>query len=98
MADKKYIIQAVAECLDVFFLLSAPEFQPMTIGEIEIETNLGRSKVYRMLKTLEEKNMVRKRNDRWEVTPDIVKIADGFRRHIAKKRAELEMLQQDYIG
>ncbi len=98
MIEKQYIIQAVAEALDVFFLLSGPEFQPMTIGEIETESNLGRSKVYRMLKTLEEKNMVRKRNDRWEVAPDIVKIADGFRRHIAKKRAELEKLQQDYTG
>jgi hypothetical protein len=50
-----------------------------------------------MLRTLEHKGMVRKVSDLWEVTPDIVKISDGFRRWVARRRAELEASNREYL-
>ena len=93
---KNYTIQAVDQCLDILLLLCEPEYLPHSVQEIDIALGLGTNKIYRMLKTLERKHFVRKRNGRWSVTPEIVKISDGFRRHVARKRAELIELEQEY--
>lgn len=96
MAKENYIIQAVDECLDIFLLLCAPEFRPHTEQEIVSILGLGANKVFRMLRTLEHKKLVKKSGGRWMAAPEIVKISDGFRRHVARKRAELEALEQEY--
>lgn len=98
MMEEKYINQGVCEGLSIFFSLCSPVFREMTAKEIEAESGFKADKVYRYLKTLEHMKMVRKVGDRWECTPDIVRIADGFRRHVARKRAEIEAKEREYLG
>ncbi len=93
---KDYTIQAVDQCFDILLLLCEPEFMPHSVQEIDIALGLGTNKTYRMLKTMERKNIVRKRDGRWGVTPEIVKISEGFRRHLARKRAELTKLELEF--
>lgn len=96
--EGKYINQGVCEALSLFFSLCSPVFRGMTAKEIEAETGFKADKVFRYLKTLEHMDMVRKVGDRWECAPHIVRIADGFRRHVAKKRAEIEAKEREYLG
>lgn len=98
MNEEKYINQGASECIDVFISLCIPVFRPQTAKEIEDNLRFKSDKTFRMLKTLEHKGLVRKVNDRWEVTPDIVKISDGFRRYVAQKRTELETLNREYLS
>lgn len=98
MTAEKYTIQALSDGLDVFFSLCVPKFEPKTVREIDAEVNLGTNKIYRILNTLEQKAMVRKKNDRWEITPEIYRIAEGFLRYVAKRRAELEEMEQNFRG
>ncbi len=98
MENNKHIVQVAAECLDILLAISRPEFRRLTVAEIAVETELNKSKVYRLLRTLESRQLVRRKNEEWEVSPETVKIADGFRRHIARKRAELEAQHQEYLG
>lgn len=96
MAKENYTIRAVDECLDIFLLLCSPGFRPHTEQEIVSALGLGPNKAFRMLRTLEHKKLVKRSGGRWMPAPEIVKISDGFRRHVAKKRAELEALEQEY--
>ena len=99
MTNEKYTIQVLAEGLDVFFSLCVPKFEPKTVREIDEELHLGSNKIYRILATLEQKEMVKKDDSgRWVIAPEIVRISDGFTRYVAKKRAELEQLVQEYKG
>lgn len=98
MGEEKYINQGASECIALFFSLCDPIFRSLTAREIEIESGFKADKVYRYLKTLEHKNMVRKVGERWECSPGIVRIADGFVRHVAQKRAELEAKEREYLG
>ena len=97
MKTDEYINQTVDTALEVFLLLCVPEFEPMTEPEIAQTTGLSRNKVYRIMRSLEHKRFVRKSRNKWMASPDIVKIADGFRRHIARQRAELEELEGQYL-
>jgi DNA-binding IclR family transcriptional regulator len=96
--EEKYINQGVCECLSIFFSLCRPVFREMTAKEIEAESGFKPDKVYRYLKTLEHMGMVRKFLDRWECSPEIVRVADGFKRHIARKRSEIEAKEREYFG
>jgi DNA-binding IclR family transcriptional regulator len=98
MGQEKYTIKVVDECLDIFFLLCVPEFRPYTEKEIVGVLGIKENKVYRMLKTMEQRKLVRKNNGSWKIAPEIARISDGFRLYIARKRAELEDLEQEYIG
>ena len=98
MGQGNYTIKAVDECLDIFFLLCVPEFRPYTEKEIVNALGIKENKVYRMLKTMEQRKLVRKHNELWKIAPEISKISDGFRLYIARKRAELEDMEQEYIG
>jgi DNA-binding IclR family transcriptional regulator len=98
MPEEKYINQGASECLSLFFSLCDPIFRGLTAKEIETESGFKADKVYRYLKTLEHKNMVRKVGERWECSPGIVRIADGYRRNIAQKRAEIEVQEREYLG
>ncbi len=96
MGKEKYIIQSADQCLEILLLLCVPDFMPHTVQEIDMALGLGKNKIYRMLVTLEHKCLVRKHKGRWGVTPEIVKIAYGFRRHLAERREELEDLEMEY--
>lgn len=98
MTSEKYTIQVLSEGLDVFFSLCVPKFEPKTVREIDAELHLGTNKIYRILATLERQEMVMKDKGLWAVAPEIVRISDGFTRHIAKKKADLERLVQTYRG
>jgi DNA-binding IclR family transcriptional regulator len=98
MSQENYTINVVDECLDIFFLLCEPEFQAHTEKEIGDTLGIKKNKVYRMLKTMEHRKLVRKHNGYWKVAPGIVKISDGFRLYIARKRAELDDLEREYLG
>ncbi|MDD2468443.1 MAG: hypothetical protein PHI97_31060 [Desulfobulbus sp.] len=98
MPEEKYINQGICDCLSLFFSLCDPIFRGLTAKEIEAESGFKADKVYRNLKTLEHMNLIRKVGDQWEVTPKIVRIADGFRRHVAQKRAKIESKERDYLG
>lgn len=98
MPEEKYINQGTCECLSLFFSLCDPIFRGLTAKELETESGFKADKVYRILKTLEHMQMVRKVGDRWEADPRIVRIADGFKRHIAQKRAEIETNEREYLG
>lgn len=97
-SQDKYTIQAVDECFDVIFLLSVPEFQQLTEQDIAVILEMKRNKIFRLLKTLENRGIVRKKDGRWAIAPEIVKISDGFRRYIARKRAELEKMESEYLA
>lgn len=96
MSKSEYTSKTVATALDVFLLLCTPEFEPMTDTEIALQMELSRAKVYRIVRTLESKRFIKKSNGKWMPTPEIVKISDGFRRYVARKRAELEELENQY--
>ena len=98
MGEERYINQGTCECLTVFFSLCSPVFRSLTAKEIESELGFKADKVYRNLKTLEHMEMLRKVGEQWEPNPKIVKISDGFKRHIAQKRAEIESKNQEYLG
>lgn len=98
MDEKKYINQGVCECLSLFFTLCCPVFRELTAKEIEAESGFKADKVYRYLKTLEHMGMVRKSLDRWGCSPEIFRITNGFKRHIAQKRAEIEAKEREYLG
>ncbi|MGD9948642.1 MAG: hypothetical protein AB7U29_09210 [Desulfobulbus sp.] len=98
--EGKYINQGVCECLSIFFSLCSPRFREMTAKEIEAESGFKPDKVYRYLKTLEHMRMVRqcRWNRQWECSPEIVRVADGFVRYVAMKRAEIETKEHEYLG
>ncbi|MCK4792687.1 MAG: hypothetical protein KAV87_53650 [Desulfobacteraceae bacterium] len=98
MGENKYIIKAADECLNIILLLAAPEYLQLTEQEIMKSLGLSKDRTYRMLRTLESKEFVKKANGKWAMAPAIVKIADGFRRHLAKKRAEEEELELEFLG
>lgn len=98
MSERKYVVQVAANCLDVLLLLSHPVFQELTATEISIELNLDKTNVYRLLKTLESRDLVKFKREKWRVAPGIVKIADGFHRHVARRKAELAELEVEYLG
>lgn len=98
MDEIKYINQSACECFSLFFSLCSPVFREMTAKEIEAESGFKADKVYRYLKTLEHMDMVRKVGERWVCSPGIVRISEGFVRHIAQKRAELEVKEREYLG
>lgn len=59
--NDKYILQSVSNALDVLECLA--EHKNMSVPEIAERTGYGKSSVFRILATLEEKNYVRKSKD-----------------------------------
>ena len=98
MANRNYIIRAADECLKILLLLGLPEYVQLTEQEIMDASGLSRDRTFRMLKTLENRELVRKSKGRWSVAPTIIRFSDGFRRHLAKKRAEIEELKKEHLG
>lgn len=56
--DNKYILQSVANALDILDLLTANE--ELSVPEVARMTGLGKSSVFRLLATLEDRHFVRK--------------------------------------
>lgn len=98
MATRNYIIQAADECLKILFLLGMPEFVHLSEQEIMNASGLSKDRTFRILKTLENSELVRKSKGRWGIAPTIIKFSDGFRRHLANKRAEIEDQEMEYLG
>ena len=98
MGERDYVIQSAGACLDVLLVLGTPEFSAMNEGQISERLNLGLNKVFRALKTLESRSLVKKIDKAWILTPELIRFAEGYRRYIAKKRAELEKIEQEYLG
>ena len=82
-------------CLDA----NSPSLDAATLS---IRTGLSRSTVYRLLGTLEQAGMVRKHGSRFELGPNVLKLAGGFRaaNHISLHAKSVldELAEQVHTG
>jgi IclR family pca regulon transcriptional regulator len=76
MADES--VQSVERAISILLALdaSSPSLDAATLS---VRTGLSRSTVYRLLATLDQTGMVRKRGSRFELGPNVMKLAGGFR-------------------
>jgi IclR family pca regulon transcriptional regulator len=71
-------VQSVERAMSILLCLDAnsPSLDAATLST---RTGLSRSTVYRLLGTLEQTGMVRKHGSRFELGPNVLKLAGGFR-------------------
>ena len=61
MNEEKYILQSVANTLDILDLLG--QYEELSVPEISSITGMSKSSVFRMLATLENRNFIKKSED-----------------------------------
>ena len=94
----KYILQTAANCLDIVWMLGSPEYNVLHESDIANELGLSRDQAFRCLKTLQDKKIVTpKDTSKWGLSPEIVRLADGLRRYISKRRSELDSLEREFF-
>ena len=94
-------VQSVERAMSILLALdaSSPSLDAATLSA---RTELSRSTVYRLLGTLEQTGMVRKRGSRFELGPNVMKLAGGYRaaNHISvhAKSVLVDLAEQVHTG
>ena len=94
----KYIIKSAEQCFIIMNLLGHPVYNSLTEEDIAIKVELSRNQVFRCLKTMEKNGICKKSDNKWFLSPEIIRFADGFRRHLAQKKADLIRLEEEFLG
>jgi len=100
MEEKKqrdYTIEVVDNAVTVLFALGVPEYIQMSLKELAGTLNISQNITFRVLRTLEKRQLVEEVNGKWQIAPAITRFAEGFRRYIADKRAELSRIEKDHL-
>ncbi|MBI5088062.1 MAG: helix-turn-helix domain-containing protein [Actinobacteria bacterium] len=94
-------MQSVERAISILLSLDANS-PTLDAATLSTRTGLSRSTVYRLLATLEQTGMVRKRGSRFELGPNVMKLAGGFRaaNHISvhAKSVLVELAEQVHTG
>ena len=98
MAERDYSVKSAGHCLDVLIALGAPEFFPMDEPMLSEKLDITWNQAFRALKTLESRNLAKKVGKTWVLTPEIIRIAEGFRCYLAQQRAKLARMEEEYLG
>ena len=94
-------VQSVERAMSILLCLDAasPRLDAATLS---MRTGLSRSTVYRLLGTLEQTGMVRKRGSHFELGPNVMKLAGGYRaaNHISvhAKSVLVDLAEQVHTG
>lgn len=94
-------VQSVERAMSILLALDAnsPSLDAATLST---RTGLSRSTVYRLLATLEQAGMVRKHGSRFELGPNVLKLAGGYRaaNHISLHAKSVldELAEQVHTG
>ncbi len=94
-------VQSVERAISILLALDAasPRLDAATLS---VRTGLSRSTVYRLLGTLEQTGMVRKRGSQFELGPNVMKLAGGYRaaNHISvhAKSVLVDLAEQVHTG
>ncbi|MET0663108.1 MAG: IclR family transcriptional regulator [Ilumatobacteraceae bacterium] len=94
-------VQSVERAMSILLCLDANS-PSLDAASLSLRTGLSRSTVYRLLGTLAQAGMVRKHGSRFELGPNVLKLAGGFRaaNHISLHAKSVldELAEQVHTG
>lgn len=100
MEEKKqrdYTIEVVDNAVTILLALGVPEYIQLSLKEISTTLNVSQNITFRVLKTLEKRQLVEEANGKWQIAPAVTRFAEGFRRHVAARKAELSRIEKDHL-
>ena len=100
MEEKKprdYTIEVVDNAVTILLTLGVPEYIQMSLKELSDTLGISQNTTFRILRTLEKRQLVEEVNGKWQVAPAITRFAEGFRRYIAGRKAELSRIEKDHL-
>jgi DNA-binding IclR family transcriptional regulator len=100
MEEKKprdYTIEVVDNAVTILLALGVPEYIQLSLKEIATTLNISHNVTFRVLKTLEKRQLVEEVNGKWQVAPAVTRFAEGFRRHVAARKSELSRIEKDHL-
>lgn len=95
---RDYIIEALDKGLRVLFALGVPQYIELTVNEIAESTEMNKNMVFRILKTLERRQLVEEIDGKWRLAPALTRFSQGYTRSYEERLAELDREKKDHLG
>ena len=95
--ERDYTVEALDKGLSILFALGVPEYIQLSLSELSETIDLPKDAIFRHLKTLERRQLVQQIDKKWQIAPAMTRFAEGFRRHLSARRAELARLEKDHL-
>ncbi len=96
--DREYTVEALDNGITVLFALGTPQYIELSLKELAESLDMPANKVYRILWTLERRQLVEQMDGKWRIAPAITRFSEGYRRWLHNRRAELERTELEHIG
>ncbi len=94
---KDYTIEALDNGIEILFALGVPEYIQLSLQELADTLDISKNSIFRSLKTLERRQLVEETNRKWQIAPAMTRFSEGFRRHLAARKADLARAEKDHL-
>lgn len=95
---RDYTIEALDNGLRVLLALGTPEYIELSLKDLADSLKLTTNITFRILKTLERRQMVESVDGKWRIAPALTRFSEGLKRFLMNRRGQLARMELDHTG
>ena len=95
---RDYSIAVLDKGIQVLFALGVPEYIQLSLKELSESLEMPKDSVFRILRTLERRQLVEEINGKWQIAPAVTRFTQGYIRSYERRIADLDREKKDHLG